>query len=46
MDEEPQRISTDDARQGVSGTNSRYVLFIGTGLAIVAGIILFFTVGT
>ena len=46
MDDEPERISTDKARQGVTGHNVRYVLIFGTGLAIVAGIILLYTVGT
>ncbi|WP_158266737.1 hypothetical protein [Alsobacter soli] len=33
------------AKQGVTGHNVRYVLTIGIALAIVAGIILYFTVG-
>ena len=33
------------ARQGVTGHNVRYVLVIGMALAIVAGVILYFTVG-
>ncbi|WP_188518980.1 hypothetical protein [Alsobacter metallidurans] len=33
------------AKQGVTGHNVRYVLGIGLGLAIVAGVILYFTVG-
>lgn len=41
----PERKTTVDARQGVTGHNVRYVLFAGLGLAIVAGIILYFTVG-
>jgi hypothetical protein len=41
----PEKKSTVEARQGVTGHNVRYVLFTGLGLAIVAGIILYFAVG-
>jgi hypothetical protein len=38
-------IPTDKARQGVTGHNVRAVLFTGLGLAILAGVILYFSVG-
>ncbi len=41
----PEIISRDKARQGVTGHNVRYVLFIGIAFAIVAGIVLYFSVG-
>lgn len=41
----PEQKTTVEARQGVTGHNVRYVLFIGMGLAILAGVILYFTVG-
>lgn len=46
MDDEPQKISATDARQGVTGHNVRYVLLFGTGLAVLAGVILLYTVAT
>jgi hypothetical protein len=46
MTDKPRLISTTAARQGGTGTNSGYVLFIGMVLAVTAGVILFFTVGT
>jgi hypothetical protein len=39
-------LNTTEARQGVSGHNVRAVLFSGIGLAIIAGVILYFSVGT
>jgi hypothetical protein len=35
----------NQARQGVTGHNVRYVLGLGLTFAIIAGIILYFTVG-
>ncbi len=35
-----------EARQGVSGHNVRFVLGVGLTLAILAGVVLYFTVGT
>jgi hypothetical protein len=39
-------LNATEARQGVSGHNVRAVLFSGIGLAIIAGVILYFSVGT
>ncbi|MFO1148400.1 MAG: hypothetical protein U1E62_08485 [Alsobacter sp.] len=39
-------LSVTEARQGVSGHNVRVVLFSGLGLAFIAGVILYFSVGT
>lgn len=44
--EPPETRSVTEARQGVTGHNVRYVLGIGLTFAIIAGIILYFTVGT
>lgn len=43
--ERPEIIETSEARQGVTGHNVRYVLFTGLVLAIIAGVILYFSVG-
>jgi hypothetical protein len=42
----PEIKSSNEARQGVTGHNVRYVLGIGMTFAIIAGVILYFTVGT
>jgi hypothetical protein len=42
----PEIVSQEEARQGVTGHNVRYVLFIGMAFAIVAGVVLYFSVGT
>lgn len=44
--EKPLTITPTEARQGVPGHNVRIVLFTGLALLFVAGVILFFTVGT
>ena len=41
----PTRLSTDDARQGVTGHHVRTVLAVGLLLALLAGTVLWFTVG-
>ena len=43
--DEPTRSNQTRARQGVTGHNVRYVLSVGIGLAILAGVVLYFTVG-
>lgn len=42
----PTNIDAEAARQGVTGHNVRIVLAVGLALAVIAGIVLFFTVGT
>jgi hypothetical protein len=42
----PEIVSREEARQGVTGHNVRYVLFIGLAFAVVAGVVLYFSVGT
>jgi hypothetical protein len=42
----PTNIGAEAARQGVTGHNVRIVLAVGLALAVIAGILLFFTVGT
>jgi hypothetical protein len=42
----PTKIDVDDARQGVTGHNVRIVLAFGLALAVLAGVVLYFTVGT
>jgi hypothetical protein len=42
----PTRLDTNEARQGVTGHNVRIVLAAGLLLAGIAGVILYFTVGT
>ena len=39
------RLSKVRARQGVTGNNVRIVLFVSLTLAVVAGVILLFSVG-
>jgi hypothetical protein len=41
----PEIVDRTQARQGVTGHNVRYVLFTGLALAIIAGVILYFSVG-
>lgn len=41
----PEVVSTEEARQGVTGHNVRYVLFFGIACAVVAGVVLYFSVG-
>jgi hypothetical protein len=43
--DDPTRMNRVRARQGVTGHNVRVVLITGLLLAIVAGIILYFSVG-
>jgi hypothetical protein len=45
LPDEPTRRNETRARQGVTGHNVRYVLSMGLGLAILAGVVLYFTVG-
>ncbi|WP_406854162.1 hypothetical protein ABEG18_16585 [Alsobacter sp. KACC 23698] len=45
LPDEPTRSNETRARQGVTGHNVRYVLSMGLGLAILAGVVLYFTVG-
>ena len=42
----PEIITREEARQGVTGHNVRYVLFFGIGCAVLAGVVLYFSVGT
>ncbi len=42
----PTKIGADEARQGVTGHNVRFVLAVGLALAVIAGVVLYFTVGT
>jgi hypothetical protein len=44
--EEPLTLTPTEARQGATGQNVRTVLFAALGLLFVAGVILYFTVGT
>lgn len=44
--EEPLTLTPTEARQGTTGHNVRIVLFTALALLVVAGVILFFTVGT
>jgi hypothetical protein len=44
--EEPLRITPTEARQGAPGQNVRIVMFTALAMLVVAGVILFFTVGT
>ena len=41
----PEVVTRDEARQGVTGHNVRYVLFIGIACAVLAGVVLYFSVG-
>jgi hypothetical protein len=43
--DQPEVKPHNQARQGVTGHNVRYVLGLGMAFAIIAGIILYFTVG-
>lgn len=43
--DDPILIDEVQARQGVTGHNVRIVLFVGAFLAVVCGIILYFSVG-
>lgn len=48
MSDDDRRVEVDtvEARQGVSGHNVRIVLGVGLALAVLAGVVLFFTMGT
>jgi hypothetical protein len=41
----PERATETEARQGVTGHNVRIVLGVSFTLAVIAGVILYFTVG-
>lgn len=41
----PERATETEARQGVTGHNVRIVLGVSVALAVIAGVILYFTVG-
>ena len=40
-DEHPEILGEDEARQGVTGHNVRYVLFYGLALAFIAGLVIY-----
>ena len=42
----PERATETEARQGVTGHNVRIVLGVSFALAVIAGVILYFSVGT